>query len=336
MYREPSKEETRRDTLLRLALSWIAIASFGLCVATPFAAAQTSTMSSTYFSAGSARGPQISRADIDVFIRVLELGDGERGVLEDLYIAYFEEWHAGHRAMRAEAAELIEEAEIFQNQQPLSEIRGLQQAWSADAERLEKRFLDDVTTMLTAEQEGRWPIVERELRRIKTMGDSRLAGESIDVIRLVGRVLPERELPERIADLLEQYAEQLDAVLVRRNRLLEEHRPDYSALVKEDTDRAEEVYFRAVRARVAVCEVNERFARQIAAELPEAQARQLLDAFEEAAYSMYIKPTRLERQILAAENASGVSGERADQVATLIARYRDERKFKKKKLILRK
>ncbi|MGP1347852.1 MAG: hypothetical protein ACTS3F_14440 [Phycisphaerales bacterium] len=310
-----------------------------LCMAllgTPVATAQVSTMATTYFPESGAAGPQLTRSDMEVFVRVLELGDTEQQMLEALYDAFYTEWQQGHRAMRREASDLIERAEILQDQRLLDKVWPMRQEWTERATQLERRFLDDVTTMLTAEQEGRWPIVERELRRIKKMGAGRLAGESVDIVRLVARIVPDDAMTSEIKELLEQYAEQLDAALVRRERLLEDESDGFADLVKSDPDRAEEVYFRAVRARTAICDVNERFARQIAAALPEDIAENIMNAFREDAYAMYIKPTRIEKQILAAETATGLSPDQVERTTALLQRYRAEvRQMNQKEIDIR-
>ena len=51
-------------------------------------------------------------------------------------------------------------------------------------------FIEDLRVLLTKEQEARWPLVERELSRLKKMADGRIAGEKGDVVRMVA------ELPE--------------------------------------------------------------------------------------------------------------------------------------------
>src|SRR3954464_12538360 len=78
----------------------------------------------------------------------------------------------------------IERAEIMEDATHINDVYKKLGEWRTRSEQVKKAFLDDLKSLLSKEQEARWPIVERELRRLKQVGSGKLSGESVDLVRL--------------------------------------------------------------------------------------------------------------------------------------------------------
>lgn len=221
-------------------------------------------------------------------------------------------------------AELAEEAEALQKADLVHQGSMLHGEWREQAEVMEKAFLEDVTVMLTAEQDARWPIVERELRRLKTMSRGRLVGESIDLHRLVEAEIPAAHIDEMVEEILERYASQLDPVLVRRNEFLDEHQAEIRSLVETDPEEALDLWERATRIRAAVRDVNERYLREIEAELGDDLGARLRAAYERQACSRYTgEPSRIMKMLDRVADHVALGASQRERYEALMGEYRD-------------
>src|SRR6516162_1187346 len=136
---------------------------------------------------------------------------------------------------------------------------------------MKKSFLSDLKSLLTREQEARWPIVERELRRLKTIGTGRLAGESLDLNRLTEDALGEPPTGE-LGEMLNRYCEEIDHALAAREEFLTAKNKDFSEAETADPQAALKIWNEAQRVRGNVRDINDRYARMIAEKLPPTKA----------------------------------------------------------------
>ncbi|TVQ74908.1 MAG: hemerythrin domain-containing protein [Phycisphaeraceae bacterium] len=85
------------------------------------------------------------------------------------------------------------------------------------------RFFADVRLIFTPEQEAMWPRVEREIRRIETlMQHATQPDENFDLIVLAHTFAGDASDDPRLAALAEEYAQEIDPHLLRRNRLIDD------------------------------------------------------------------------------------------------------------------
>ena len=230
------------------------------------AVAQSMSTSMTYMSASDGR-PQISASDIQVFVRVLELGDAEREVLEAVYEDYRAGIDRDYDEVRYRVEDIVEEAMVRNDRRIAERARPIADEWRKEKAERERVFLDDLTVLLTDEQSSRWPLVERELRRIKGMQGA-LSGEGVDLIKLAqAHIGPDAIGSAGLADLLERYSVELDAALKDRMAYRQDHYEEYQELRDEDPDRAETLWLRMREKRAAVRALNQRTVRSITARL---------------------------------------------------------------------
>ncbi len=308
-----------RSSLTQLAAVCLAAATL-LSVGARQAEAQRSMMSLYIFDKQTAFAPELSRADLAVFARVLVLSDDERRAMHDLYDALAATMAQEGREVREFCAEYVERSELLQDQRVLEPATKRIEAWGERAKQLEASFLVDLRVLLTREQESRWPILERELRRLKRVGAGRLTGESVDLIRILGEVSSTGGPSPALAEILERYSGDLDRALVARDTLIERESNAFGALIKEDPQAAMALFDRARRLRAAVREVNARYTRLIAAELPPDAAAAFRDRVFGASNPSLRDPTRGERYIRAAGELA-LSSEQAERVRAVIAEY---------------
>lgn len=164
--------------------------------------------------------PQIVENDIRVIIGALRLTDEEADVVRDLHTAHINRVRDEGALVKAECLDLIERTQMLGDGEPLKEVLAKRDAWSARREALDKEFLDELRLILSAEQEARWSIVERELRRMRGIPEGRMLGESIDAIAFVAE--DDAEHTPEIDDVLERYARDIDVAIRARSESLAE------------------------------------------------------------------------------------------------------------------
>lgn len=266
--------------------------------------------------------PQVKRGEIDVLSRILKLSTEERTAVVALFEAHDAEVRTEGRQVREKCRELSEEAELMQRQTLQSKVTKEVETWGKRKDELEKQFLSDLTAMLTKEQEERWPIVERELRRPKMLNASWMSGEGIDVVAMIASVDGKAAENPKIVEILERYANEVDAALKTRDAFVKEHREGLADLMKTDPQRVLSLRKDSVRNRVRVREINRRYVQQIAAELKEPSKKKFLDEYLTRSIEWWNRETPAERFIKEAAKSDGYSTKEARaQAQTLMREY---------------
>lgn len=297
-----------------------------VCCVALGASAQSGSMAMSIMNDEQTFAPELSRGDLEVFKRVLSLKDEEVRAMEDLYGAYSNTLKEEGVAVRAFVAKAVEEAEVMADQRLLDPAQKRLQEWDKRSTQLKTTFMSDLKSLLTRDQEARWPIVERELRRIKGLRWGRIPGEQPDLVMMVEELPGGAQRSGALGDLLERYSQDLDRVIVARTQFLEKHSDSFRDLIKSDPQEAKRVFDQATRVREGVAGVNERYLREMCAELPAKQAQELRDRFFRDSYPLLAKGTRGERYILAAGKLGSLSSDQRGQVDGILAEYDRDRR----------
>jgi len=289
-------------------------------MATPVAA-QQSTMSMGLFSGSNSFRPDLTQRDLKVIIRVLGLQGESLKALQDLYDGYAGTLASEGVAVREYVAEVIEKAETLQNAELVVPARTKISEWEVRSEQIKKTFLEDLKSLLSRDEEARWPIVERELRRLKYVGSGILTGENVDMVKLTEDVVGESGAQGEVAELLNRYSEELDHVLVARKRALDENKEEYSSAIKTDPDKARKCWGAVNDARLAVQALNDRYASLIAGVMPGDKKQKFERAWLERCYPMACRPSRVDEYLKDAKELQSLSAEQKTQLKAIGAAY---------------
>lgn len=291
-----------------------------LLAVAPAALAQNGSMSMGLYGGEDSFRPDLSSRDLKVIVRVLKLQPEAEKALLDLYSGYDGALQSEGAAVKEFVEKEIEKAEIMQDPGLLGPAQKRLGEWRNRSEKIKKTFLEDLKSLLTSEQESRWPIVERELRRMKLISGGHLCGESIDLVRLTDEVLG-AEPGDELAAMLNRYSDELDHALVARQALLDDKQPEYTEKLKSDPKAAEGIWREVQRARAAVRDVNDRYVRLIAAQLPTDKAARLNSEYFDQSYRPITKPTRLDDYVKDAGELKTLTGGQKSQLALIKAKY---------------
>jgi hypothetical protein len=296
----------------------------GVWLAGPGEASAQSSVGIGFYTPGGAFRPEVSARDLRVFVRVFGLRDEERVALESLHAAYVEALEVRSREIKRIVNDMLEEAEVIQDRRLIesSAVQGKIAAWDSEAEKMKSQFLEDLRSVLTREQESKWPILERELRRLREIGSGRMSGESVDLSRLVDSVVPGAWEHPDVADLMEQYAVGMDRLLLARDAATTKRTDEFEEAIKGgDASRAERIWKDAQASRIAIRDWNARFVREIGARLDPDDAAKLDRAYFEAANERLCQPTRGETYIRAVANLDSLSDTQQGEIAGIVEGY---------------
>ncbi len=296
-------------------------AVLALCVGVPRAGAQSSI--GMGFGPSDGYKPQLSRRDVGVIAKTLRLSEAERAALETLYDGYVGELDVRSVEVKAYVADVSEKAEAMRDLTLIDPARKRLEEWDNETEKIQSRFMEDLKSFLTREQEARWPILERELRRLKRIGSGRLPSESVDLGRLTEDLLGEGEPPPGLDEVLEEYAAEVDRAIVARDAAIEVQ-TEFTKLQETDFEKAKGMWEDARRARRNLAEVNRRYVRRIGEVLgPELGAR-FEEAFFKASYGLVFETTRTERFVAAAGRLTSLEPAQRVEMDEAIKAYERE------------
>lgn len=298
------------------------LAVISLTVAAAFA--QSGTMSMGLYNDESSFRPDLSGADLKVIQRVLGLDGVEKQALDDLYSGYAATLKNEGGEVRDFVNGEIERAQIMQDAGLLNKARARITEWEAHSEKVKKAFLEDLKSLLSKDQEARWPIVERELRRIKHIGGGRLSGESVDLVRLTEDVLGTAPTGET-AELLNRYSGELDRAMLTREEFLKDKQSVFAESMGSNPAAAKDMWNEAQRVRGAIRDINDRYARLIAEQMPKEKRAEFQRRVFSLTYPVLVRPTPAEKYLKDAADLESLNAGQKSQIAAIKGRYEADR-----------
>jgi len=204
----------------------------------------------------------------------------------------------------------------------------LAEQWNARKTVLSDQFLANVRAILDEPQQQRWPILERRLRREKTIGQGELSGESVDLISIVHGLQLEQEIQSTLDQALQEYAIQLDNALKARNDYLDRTRGQlYEMLRGGDADTVPALVNTMIALHKQVRDVNDTHLEIIASAIDAAAPEQphLAAQFRQDAllrgYPRIFRTTRLQRLFEEAKALDTLDDDTLADVITLEEAY---------------
>jgi len=266
--------------------------------------------------------PPFTRADIRIMDSILGLSPQQRELTDALHSEFFERYRGEATAVRIEIEHLVEEAAITQKQEPLQRGTARVNTWNTRVEEMREQFVEDLRLLMDQNQIRLWHKVERELRRKDQIGDGRIAGESVDLIRLVdAHIEGWSENPELVAEL-DRYAERIDRAMVARKQFIESDETDgFYAMQSEDPDRALALLKESLDLRKRVLELNTQTLDRLRAHIPSETHTDLAGAFYEQSIERAIPASPLAQRIEAARSLPTLASDQRARVAEALDRY---------------
>ncbi len=296
------------------------LAAFALCVglSAPVAQAQLGLQAGFV----EAFQPDYMNRDITLFVDFLALEEWQVPTVESLMQDYSDDFKLGTDGLRDEMKGMKDQIINAGDKGAMGVIMGPINKWILEKARLKQRFIENLRSVLSDEQQARWPKLERAMRREKELPRGLLSGESVD-LRQVSR---ECEIPPDVMlankEVLEEYEIGLDAALVvRANQLLASQDKIKEALVAQDYVRGLKELELIVATRVALRDLQDSSREAIAKGYGDTWGPIFLAKALSTAFPAVYRPSPMIPYFAAALELSGLSPEQIAQLNALQVEY---------------
>ncbi len=211
--------------------------------------------------------PAMTASDLTRHGKLLQLTPAQVEAAKELLASYTSEYEQASKARREKLREISEEFQESRDFSVMEQAEPVEEKFQRDSSVLESTLLGDLRAILTAEQDTIWPKYERTRRREKTIEQGTLAGESVDLVRIVDELGLTDDARKPLVESIEQYEVDLDRVLAERNKVLEAQgdmfpRPGRGGgAIEIDMAKIEDHSKNVREAGGKVRDVNQRYAR---------------------------------------------------------------------------
>lgn len=272
-------------------------------------------------------GERVQTADMDRYAELLNLSKDQREAAKALHEAYEAEYDQAEEIRTKAFQKARAEFEDTRDPAVWSEMLPKEmEKYGVRVKALDTGLMNDLKTLLTAEQSGKWVLVERARRRDGTMPNGMLSGENVDLTKVVGDLKLAGPMPEALAQSLERYETELDAALQERDAQREEIAKtmqnagrggpmgfDPQAFQKAMTDLR--------KAGIKVRDVNDRYATMLENAVPEDKKADYTQKVRSLKFpQVYREPYTL-KAIDAAAKFKDLSKENAQAISELKSAY---------------
>jgi hypothetical protein len=285
-------------------------------------AAQNVSLTTTSQIGGGGGAAPIAERHVDRYAEVLGLTADQRDVADDLFATFTREYTAARVEHDEQMGDLRAEAqesgdfELF-----VTEMPRVSRRFNQEVDRLRDRFFDDLRLLLTADQDARWGDLERTRRRVETIGEGTLSGESVDLVSLIDDLEPPAAIRADLAPTLDRYEADLDRALQKRNELREE-RSEGMEPGRLDIEAMEETMRDVREASAEVRDVNQRYARRVSGMLPTELAERFDRMVRRASFPTVYRETYTSRVLGTALEFDDLESDQRNELERLMDEYR--------------
>ncbi len=273
---------------------------------------------------GEAFRPAFTTRDVQLAVEMLQLDDAQNFILETLYEDYDTEFRTGVDGFRNNVSEL--RTQIDPNNpdpgQIMRVVFGTINEWRNESRVLADVLMEDLRGLLNEEQLQQWGPFTRKLFRLKYLKNGQLPGENLDLLNEVRDLeLTEAQMAE-LRPLLEEYEQQLDAALRRREDYLQRSQTELiEAIQIENYQTGLDVAARQVQMRKGVRDVNEQYTMTIGSALPADVGPEFLSRIRERTYPRVYRRTAAERAFDAALKIEELDATMLDAIRGMLEAY---------------
>jgi Spy/CpxP family protein refolding chaperone len=266
--------------------------------------------------------PAFSTRQMNKYADMLSLTKEQKAAVTALLDGYTEETRAASEKMRTKLDDMRSELRDSQDPAMFTKMQDQVKVFRDARKKLDDGFTSDVKAVLTPKQLEVWPTIERTQRREVSVRRGFISGERVDLVSLVEEVKPADDAKAALKPILEQYEQDLDRELVKRNELQEKSMDKVGELMRTgDTDAAQKLIKEGREASVKVRDVNRNFAKQIAAALPDDKRTTFNDSFKRASFPTVYGTTQTTTALKSAAGFTDLKPDQKDAIAKLSENY---------------
>ena len=212
--------------------------------------------------------PDLLPRDMTMIVETLKLEDWQRPIVQSLLQDYQDSFKTGTDALKEKMVESAKQ----QKNGGAKNMRGLLepiQNWLPEKARLFEDLMSSIQSQLGPNQKERWPKFERAVRRARSLDDSDLSGEGVDLIAILQQMQLQPTIWEAAQSAVDQYEIALDAALIARDAQITALLPKFSdAMENMDLQTGGNLQSQIMVVRVVVRDLQDDAIEKITLALP--------------------------------------------------------------------
>lgn len=267
---------------------------------------------------GMGGGRALSRESVEQMGRALGLDDVQSEVALELFKDVVDKRQALGDAQRERVRQARERAEGGDVSKLFSEIKLANAEHQSAVDELEATFMQDLSVMLTPEQQESWPAAERIYRRGRALGSLYRSEARVDVDALVRDEFARAYERADVAEVLERWSVRVDGLLVERERAIEKITgdSDFQGGVIIGGGRDPFKPLREIDGRIAAA--GAQAVRMLSGVL---ESDDIEQAWVRRAFARVYRPTDGERRLAAALQLEGLTSDQREELDALAGRH---------------
>lgn len=199
------------------------------------------------------------------------------------------------------------------------------EAWVPEKERLYEDLMSSIKTQLGPNQQERWPQFERAVRRARSLDDSDLSGEGVDLISIIRQMQLQQSVLEAAQPALDQYEITLDAALIARDKQITALLPKFTdAMETMDMQTGSTLQGQIMVVRVAVRDIQDDSIEKITMMLPAPFAQDFRTRALSQGYREVFQPDPLSSFFAAVLNLNDLTAEQKTGIQALLKTWDEE------------
>ena len=221
--------------------------------------------------------PPVDSEQIELLEELIGADEGQREAIGAMFEGFQSRHQQSVEAMREIFQKAREEAQRSRDQSVWMDVQKRAIEFSKHTTSMRDAFFEDLQLLLSPEQMEQWPAFERAHRRATLLdtGQVFISGSTLDLVRLADDAGDEVTDVEGVGDLVQRYEVQLDRILVESDEMGREHLEKTQEMLEAggnfftNMNEYGQMFDEARAVQVRIRDLNDRFARQIIARLPE-------------------------------------------------------------------
>lgn len=322
---EEKKKEATVKSISRLARTALLAATIiSASLLAPSARAQVTMRMGGPGGGFGGGGGGVSRASLDRYAKLLDLTPTQKETVNALHEAYMQDSAAASREMRDQMQSLQDSIKDGDMSVIHDKMPAIMKAQGEKSAALKKGFLADLKSVLTPAQQSAWPSLERLRRREQWLRFGMVSGSSVDLTTLVDGLDIVEADRAKLAPALEEYQTDMDRLLQERERQAQEDQAKAAPAGERmfDMESIQAAMKRDREQAMKVRELNQRFARVLAALLPDDKRAALEEQFKARSFRQVYGDSSAARRLTAADKLDDLTSDQRDRLARIRDSYK--------------
>lgn len=270
-------------------------------------------------------------SDIDKLAKVAKLDESQQEQAKDLLASFDLEFAAAAKKVQESMQSIMQEYQDNRDPAIFQDMVKQTIDFQEHGKKLRDNLFSDIKLLLTPEQMEQWDRWERRYRRDQSIrqpnGSGLISGDAVELVSLVEDLKLTPEQMQSIEPMLDQYENEVDRIVVTREKLQQEQTKESIELMSDwmgNMPRLEEMFAKSRELLVQLRDVNAKYYRQVLGAVPEDKKSEFEKAYNVKIMPQVYRDSYVTKAFDTAKGMEDLSADQKTQVEELRAAYQRE------------